>query len=73
MTIAFKLNLSGVPIAEVEKHYKISPIGNRRDYNNCLFLYMLLNETINCPELLNIIDIRAHLFNTRRNAPHCTM
>jgi len=65
--IAFKLNVCGLPIADVEKQYKISPLSNRRDYNDCLFLYKLLNGTIICPVLLSLIGIRAPPVNTRHN------
>jgi len=57
--VAFKSNLYGLPIVEVKKQYKILSLANIRDYNDCLFLYKLLNGTINSPELLNLISIRA--------------
>jgi hypothetical protein len=37
--IAFKSNLHGLPIVEVERQYKIFPLANILDYNDCLFLY----------------------------------
>jgi len=48
-------------IADVQKQCKISHLGNKRDYNDCLFhiCTKLLNGTVNCPELLNVNGLRA--------------
>jgi len=66
--IVFKLNLCSLPISEVKHQCKISPLSRRHDYFDSLFLYKLLNGTVNCPELLSLIGLRALSINTRHNS-----
>jgi len=56
--IAFKLNVCSLHITEVENQCKLSPLGRSLKYFDCLFLYKLLNGTVNCPELLSRIGLK---------------
>jgi len=49
----------------------LTPLSTRRDYNDNLFHYKLLNGKVVCPKLLNKINIRIPEMNTRtKNTLH---
>lgn len=50
--IDFKLNMSCLPILDIENHVRICHLSTRRDKIGSLFIYKLLNNSINCPEFL---------------------
>lgn len=46
----------GVPVEELEQRFNLQPLDLRRLFNDLLFVFKLVNGTLDCPDLLHQIN-----------------
>lgn len=65
--IAYKINMSGCSITDVEKRFNLVSLQARRKFIDVSFIFKMLNGMIECPEILEKIGIRVPSINTRNH------
>jgi hypothetical protein len=67
--IAQKFDLVGKPVKVVAIIYQIPTLESRRlyEYTYVLFIHKLLNNKIDCPDLLEQIYLKIPIFNVRQS------
>lgn len=65
-------NSSFINYEELMKKFNLQPLEIRRDVTDVIFVLKLLNEKINCPELLSLIQPRNNANYTRNKHPFST-
>ena len=64
--LAYKFGLVDKSVKDVAIIYKIPTLESRRLNTDVLFIHKLLNNKIDCPDLLEQIYFKIPVFNTRR-------
>lgn len=61
----YKMGILNISSAYIAKYIGLIPLPTRRKYFDLMFLYKLINDMINCSELLSQIIYKAPIFSSR--------
>ncbi|KAG8243364.1 hypothetical protein J6590_046412 [Homalodisca vitripennis] len=63
--VIYRFNYREVPVTTVRDALGLSLLESRRRYLDLMFLHRLLNGSIDCPDLLGMVDLRVPVGGTR--------